>query len=240
MKENCSWAQAMVLDFLSIQFDAASDESDPSSLHNDVYSCIAMSIMTSLTIMIVGRRHKKKRGIRNEVDAFSQTLSGQDDVFVIAAVTYRNGAEFECGSSLVIWMAVLGECDTMPSVILSWRHLGFGPLLLIMVIKLSTIGLLSCLGKPDNDEPLPGVDIYGQLSKKAASAFFAYCGFVRINDTTSSGFALLPKSISDATIGEEQGNDAYVWLARAEEDKLRFEGRDTDALLRLSCLWLPS
>ena len=59
------------------------------------------------------------------------------------------------------------------------------------------------------------------------------CGFVRINNTMDSGFALLPKSISDA-IGEEQGDDAYVWLARSEEDELMLEGHDTVALLRLS------
>ena len=52
VKENCIWAQAILLEFLSIQFNAASDEPDPNSLHNDVYSCIAMSIMTSLIIMM--------------------------------------------------------------------------------------------------------------------------------------------------------------------------------------------
>ena len=227
-----AWARGMVIEFLANQFDASNDESCASTLQNDVYSCIAMSVLSSITIMIVGRRPNKKSGIRTEVGVFSQTMAGKDDVAVIAAVTYRNGAELECGSSLVIWMAVSKVLDNMPSVISSWRRQGFGRLLLTMVIKLSTIGLLSRQGIPHNDESLPGVDIYAQLSKDPASAFFASCGFVRINDTTSSGFALLPKSISDA-IGDEQGNEAYVWLARSEVDKSMLEGHDTIALLRL-------
>ena len=175
---NFQWAQDMVIAFFCSIFAG-----------DDAHACIAMSLLSSFTIMIVGRNVKKKSGMRSASGVFSQTISGNDDVFVVAAVTYRNGSDLECGSSLVVYMAVSHVLDNLPSSLVSWKYIGFGRLLLIMVIKLSTIVSASRQGIPEVDEPLPGIDIYAQLMFDSASGFFERCGFVRINDITSSAFA---------------------------------------------------
>ena len=48
--------------------------------------------------------------------------------------------------------------------ITSWRCQGFGCLMLIMIIKRSTIQLLHFLEQPVCQEPLKGVDIYLQYT----------------------------------------------------------------------------
>jgi hypothetical protein len=79
-----------------------------------------------------------------------------------------------------------------------------------MLIKRSTIQLLHFLEQSVCWEPLKGVDIYLQYTQVDAQAFYQSCGFVWINDSTSSvtqvqvengGFAwLLPDSDKHAII----------------------------------------
>ncbi len=59
-------------------------------------------------------------------------------------------------------------------------------------------------------EPLKGVDIYLQYTQVDAQAFYQSCGFVQINDSTSSGFELLPKSISATQVQGENGGFAWI------------------------------
>jgi hypothetical protein len=49
-----------------------------------------------------------------------------------------------------------------------------------------------------------------QCTQVNAQAFYQSCGFVQINDSTSSGFKLLPKSISVTQVQEENGGFAWI------------------------------
>ena len=54
------------------------------------------------------------------------------------------------------------------------------------------------------------VDTYLQYTQVDAQAFYQSCGFVQINDSTSSGFELLPKLISVTQVQEENGGFAWI------------------------------
>ncbi len=76
---------------------------------------------------------------------------------------------------------------------------------LIVLIQRSTIQLLHFLEQPVCWEPINGVDIYLYYTQIDAQAFYQSCGFLWINESTSSGFELLPKSISVTQVQEENG-----------------------------------
>ena len=80
----------------------------------------------------------------------------------------------------------------------------------MVLIKRSSIQLLHFLEQPVSQEPSKGVDIYLQYTGVDAQAFYQSCGFVQINDSTSSGFELLPKSISATQVQEENGGIAWI------------------------------
>ena len=167
--------------------------------------CINMALLFDPTIMIVGRPL-----CANEVPGFSKSISRTKEVVVISAITFRNGTGNECGSSYVVWLLVAPSSASKPLQITSWRRQGFGRFMLIMLIKRSTIELLHFLEQPVCQEPIKGVDIYLQYTQVDAQAFYQSCGFVRINDSTSSGFELLPKSISATQVQEENGGFAWI------------------------------
>ena len=138
--------------------------------------CINMALLFDAAIMIVGRPL-----CANEVPGFSKTISWMKDVVVILAITFCNGTVNECGSSYVVWLLVASASESKPLQITSWRRQGFGHLMLIMLIKRSTIELLHFLEKSVCREPLNGVDIYLQYTQVDAQAFYQSCGFVQIN-----------------------------------------------------------
>jgi hypothetical protein len=49
-----------------------------------------------------------------------------------------------------------------------------------------------------------------------AQAFYQSCGFVQINESTSSGFELLPKLISVTQVQEE--NCGFAWMLPASDE----------------------
>ncbi len=59
-------------------------------------------------------------------------------------------------------------------------------------------------------EPIKGVDTYLQYTKVDTQALYQSSGFVQINDSTSSGFELLPKSIFETQVQEEDGGFAWI------------------------------
>jgi hypothetical protein len=87
--------------------------------------------------MIVGRPLHA-----NEVPGVSKTVSWTKDVVVISAITFRNGTGNECGSSYVVWLLVAPSSASKPLQMTSWRGQGFGRLMLIVLIKRSTIELV--------------------------------------------------------------------------------------------------
>ncbi len=105
--------------------------------------CINMALFFDPTKMIVGRPL-----CANEVPGFSKTISQTKDVVVILAITFCNGTGNECGSSYVVWFLVAPSCESKPLQSTSWRHQGFGRLMLIMLIKCSTIQFLHFLEQP--------------------------------------------------------------------------------------------
>jgi hypothetical protein len=102
--------------------------------------CINTALRFDPTIVIVGHPL-----YTNEVPGFSKTISWTKDVVVILAITFCNGTRNECGSSYVVWLLVAPSCKSKPLQITSWRRQGSGCLMLIMLIKHSTIHLLHFL-----------------------------------------------------------------------------------------------
>jgi hypothetical protein len=93
-----------------------------------------------------------------------------------------NGIEDEAGLSLVpLWLLVAESKSPKPSFITSWRRQGFGHLMLIMLIKMSTSSLLSHCELSHCTTRLLGVDIYLQCPHKEPMAFYQACGFLQIN-----------------------------------------------------------
>jgi hypothetical protein len=213
-KKKFEWGTSMATNFYLEEFRVGDEALD-------VAGCIQMTVLFDATIMVVGRPCAE-----SEVSAVSQSIfDKKQGAVVVSAITFRNGTDGECGSSLVIWLLVRGQQgQRMPSALSSWRRLGFGRLLLIMVIKRSTIELLFHNNMAECNDALQGVDIYLQALSSNAWAFFQSCGFVRINHLFSTGLELLPKSIGDTVVGEGE----FVWIAPTDPDAIT-----TIALFRL-------
>ena len=123
-ERNCEWARLLAATFYKSAFNVSDHDA----------RLIEASLLVESTMMVVGRRcdNDRKTG---------KTAIHNKDSFVISAISFRHGSEDECGSALVIWLLVADAFATKPSVISSWRRLGFGRLMLIMLIKRSTISL---------------------------------------------------------------------------------------------------
>ena len=204
-RQNFDWALSLAKKFYLLEFTG----------HEDDEKCINMAVNLNITIMLVGCRCPKK-----DVFGATKSIAKRKEVVAIAAVTYRHGLKDECGSSLILWFLVAPPAVRMPRDLTSWRRLGLGRLMLIMVIKFSTIELLGHLEEASCALPLPGVDIYLQATQRNACAFYQSCGFVPINSFDSNGLELLPNSLRQFVEGEGKTAAAseYAWIQTRSDD----------------------
>ena len=190
------------------------------------YVSFTNAVMSDVTVMILGFRLGEKE---DPTKVFTSSMAGRKDAIVIAAVTYRcGGTKEECGTSLILWFLVSPGFNGKPALPLqlsSWRRLGFGRLLLLMVIKRSTISVLDSLNLAACEAPLPGVDIYLQATQPHAFTFYQSCGFVHINSRTGTdGFELLPKSIRDTIIPDTDSSYAFMFAKMDATNALSKDG----------------
>jgi len=178
--------------------------------HTDDEVCIKNSLNVDRTFMIV-MVSAPKNG-----DKVLPNLS-QNKVKVISAITFREGKEADIGSALICWLMVIDKFSDMPSGLSSWRRLGFGRFMLVMVIKCLTMDAVVPKTKASScNQPIPGVDLYLQATEEAAKEFYKACGFSKINDKESSGFELLPESIAQTL--EPEGKEGTCWIYPESND----------------------
>jgi hypothetical protein len=137
-------------------------------------NCIKRAVTSDPSIMIVGR--PVGEGVEQ-----SKAIDECADSVVISCIMFQNGIEDEAGLSLVLWLLVAESKSPKPLFITSWRRQGFGRLMLIMLIKMSTSSLLSQCELLHCTTRLLGVDIYLQCPHKEPMAFYQACGFLQIN-----------------------------------------------------------
>lgn len=188
----------------AIQFYGTSFNSTQADL-----SCINRAVTSDPTIIIVGRPI-------GEGEDQIKTIVGRADSVVISCITFRSGSGDEAGSSLVLWLLVAESESPKPSFIKSWRRQGFGRLMLIMLIKMSTSSLLSHFELSHCATRLLGVDLYLQCPHKEPMAFYHACGFLQINLQDNTGIELLPKTIADTLLDENAGG--FAWILPETED----------------------
>ena len=160
--------------------------------------------------MIVGRP------LGEGEDPFKTIIMQCPDSVVISCITFQNGIEEDTGSSLVLWLLVAESESPKPSFITSWRRQGFGRLMLIMLIKMSTSSLLSHCELSHCTTRLLGVDVYLQCPHKEPMAFYHACGFLQVNLQDTTGIEYLPKTISNTLLDDTAGG--FAWIVPESED----------------------
>ena len=197
------WAASAAKEFYSNSFHEAADQP---SIHS--------AVVEDPSIMVVGCQVSPD-------DEYKKSIIGSKDAVVISCITFRHGSGDECGSSLVLWLLV-AECEaSKPSSLSSWRRHGFGRFLLIMLIKRSIIDYLAEKDLAQwMDSPLPGADVYLQCTQAPAMAFYHACGFVRINDSESTGIDLLPRTIWEtiSDVDVDSGSN-FAWIVPESDEE---------------------
>jgi hypothetical protein len=196
------WAIRLAKDFYKSLFAGVPDA-----------ACIDLCVLALPTIMIVGC--PAPDGV-----AERKTIASLIDAVVLSAITFYPGEGSQCGSALIAWLGVakVSEEVQRPSCISSWRRLGLGRLMLIMVIKRLTMDLLRFLNSVQScSSALTGVDIYLQCSQPQAKAFYDACGFVRINEPDDDGVQLLPNTFFEPS--DPSDNFAFAWVQSADDER---------------------
>jgi hypothetical protein len=191
------WATAAAIKFYSTSFN--STEAD--------LSCIKHAVTYDPSIMIVGR------SLGEGEDPFKTIIQCPDSV-VISCITFQNGTGD--GSSLVLWLLVVESESPKLSFITSWRRQGFGRLMLIMLIKMSTFSLLSHAELSHCTTRLLGFDVYLQCPHKEPMAFYHACGFQQCNLQDTTGIKLLTQTISNTLSDDTAGG--FAWIVPESED----------------------
>jgi len=219
-----NWAKAAAAEFYCSTFNASEDD----------VKCIDKAVAHDPSILVIGCEVVKGE------EQHKKSISQYKDAVVISCITFRNGiGEEECGSSSVLWLLVAGETAKKPSYVVSWRRLGFGRLMLIMLIKRSTFELLFQRNLCECKESLPGVDIYLQCTQGSAMAFYRACGFVQVNLDGTTGFELLPKTIAASCSGESDGNFAWIVPESEEHCIIPLMRLRSGALLNSAAVGMP-
>ena len=117
---------------------------------------------------------------------------------VLAAACFCNGKKGEAGLGFLTWMAVAQTYPKMPLGVDSWRRLGIGRFMIIVLIKYLTMALLRYKGKRETNKVLEDVAIFLQATTPQAFQFYRSCGFKQMNlRNKNKNHELLPQSLQE-------------------------------------------
>ena len=188
------WAQELAIDFLNSVFHSNIDDRQS----------IGSAVLMEFTVMIVACRRSQKR---IQPKKLYSIYEAKGSAMVLAAACFRNGKEGEAGLGFLTWMAVAQTYPKMPLGVDSWRRLGIGRFMIIVLIKYLTMALLRYKGKRETNKVLEDVAIFLQATTPQAFQFYRSCGFKQINRRNENNRELLPQSLQE----REEGDGALLW-----------------------------
>ncbi len=166
--------------------------------------------------MIVACRRAQKQILPKKLYSID---NAKDNAMVLSAACFCHGTEAEVGMGFLLWTAVAQTYPNMPlGVDSSWRRLGIGRFMIVIIIKRLTMALLHHQGKTETNEVLEGVEIFLQSTTAQAFHFYRSCGFKQINLQNEDHCKLLPPSLQE----RQEGDGALLWRASVLGDDEQF------------------
>ena len=138
-QKKMDWAQELAIDFLNSVFHSNIDDRQS----------IGSAVLMEFTVMIVACRRSQKR---IQPKKLYSIYEAKGSAMVLAAACFRNGKEGEAGLGFLTWMAVAQTYPKMPLGVDSWRRLGIGRFMIIVLIKYLTMALLRYKGRTRNEQ----------------------------------------------------------------------------------------
>lgn len=198
------WAQTLAINFLTEVFNTNVDDGQS----------ILSAVLLEYTLLIVACRREEYKGKKPKPT--HSLYEVKDKVMVLAAACYRPGSRQQIGMAFLTWMAVAKRTARLPQGVESWRRLGIGRFLIVLIIKRLTMALLHHNGKTVNDKVLSDVVIFLQSTTPHAFQFYGSCGFRQINRKNENNRELLPESLRERVEGE-RGNGWWVNVLGADQ-----------------------